>query len=47
MIWKTRLVKVLMNSKFNNSGAFALLIMSLLKSFTQVHHYEKPYFVNY
>jgi hypothetical protein len=47
MIWKTRLVKVLMNSKFYNSGAYALLIMSLLRSFTQVHHYEKPRFVNY
>jgi hypothetical protein len=47
MIWKTRLVKVLMNSKFYNSGAFALLIMSLLRNFTQVHHYEKPNVVNY
>jgi hypothetical protein len=42
-----RFVKVLMNSKFNNSGASTLLIMSLLRSFTQVHHYEKPNFVKY
>jgi hypothetical protein len=46
MIWKTRLVKVLMNSKFYYSGASTLLIMGLLRSFTQVHHYEKPKFVN-
>jgi hypothetical protein len=47
MIWKKRLVKVLMSLKYNNSGASTLLIMSLLRSFTQVHHYEKPNFVNY